>query len=39
MAVQHNGPHKKVSLEEFFVFTENDPEHSYELINGRIYIR
>ena len=35
MAVEHN---EKISLEEFFALVEGDPEHSYELIDGRIYM-
>lgn len=38
MAVQHNRQNDEMNLEEFFTFAENNPEHSYELIGGHIYM-
>jgi Uma2 family endonuclease len=34
MAIQHNEPQERISLEEFFALVESDPEHRYELIDG-----
>jgi Uma2 family endonuclease len=34
MAIQHNEPQERISLEEFFALLESDPEHRYELIDG-----
>jgi Uma2 family endonuclease len=34
MAMQHNEPQERISLEEFFALLESDPEHRYELIDG-----
>jgi Uma2 family endonuclease len=34
MAIQHNEPQERISLEEFFTLVESDPEHRYELIDG-----
>ncbi len=34
MAIQHNEPQERISLEEFFALVERDSEHRYELIDG-----
>ena len=34
MATQRQEPQKKLTLDEFFDFIENDPEHRYELVDG-----
>ena len=34
MAIQHNEPQERISLEEFFALVESDPEHRHELIDG-----
>ena len=34
MAMQHNEPQERISLEEFFALVESDPEHRYEFIDG-----
>lgn len=34
MAIQHDEPQQRISLEEFFTLLESDPEHRYELIDG-----
>jgi Uma2 family endonuclease len=34
MAMEHNEPQERISLEEFFALLESDPEHRYELIDG-----
>ena len=34
MAIQHDEPQQRISLEEFFALIERDPEHRYELIDG-----
>src|SRR5260370_33144906 len=38
MAVEYNKQNEKMSLEGFFALVESDPEHSYELIGGRVYM-
>src|SRR5258708_3277935 len=38
MAIQHNAPHEKVSLEEYFAILEKDPYHGYEYLNGHVYM-
>jgi Uma2 family endonuclease len=34
MAIQHNAPQERISLEEFFALVESDPDHRYEFIDG-----
>ncbi len=38
MAVKHNASNERISLEEYFALLEKDPEHSYEYLDGRVYM-
>jgi Uma2 family endonuclease len=38
MAIHHNAHNEQVSLEEYFVILEKDPEHGYEYLAGRVYM-
>lgn len=38
MAIQHNTPGERVSLEEYAAILERDPEHRYEYLDGDIYM-
>lgn len=38
MAIQHDKPQERMSLEEFFALIESDPEHRYEYIDGYAYM-
>lgn len=39
MTAQHEKHQGKISLDEFFVLVESDPEHRYELIEGSPCLR
>jgi len=38
MAVRHNERYERKSLEEYYALLESDPEHSYEYLDGYIYM-
>ena len=38
MAIQHGEQKERMSLEEFLVLVESDPEHRYEYIEGYAYM-
>jgi Uma2 family endonuclease len=38
MAVEHSAHYERMSLEEYFVLVERDPEHAYEYLDGRVYM-
>lgn len=38
MAVEHNAYYERMSLEEYLALVEQDPEHAYEFLDGRVYM-
>lgn len=38
MAIQHNTPDERVSLQEYAAILERDPEHRYEYLDGDVYM-
>ena len=38
MAVEHSAHHERMSLEEYFALVEQNPEHAYEYLDGRVYM-
>lgn len=38
MAVEHSAPYERMSLEEYLTLVEQDPEHAYEYLDGRVYM-
>jgi Uma2 family endonuclease len=38
MAVEHSARYERMSLEEYLVLVEQDPEHAYEYLDGRVYM-
>lgn len=38
MAAQHNAFEENISFEEYLALVEQDPEHGYEYLNGRVYM-
>ena len=38
MAVEHSAHYERMSLEEYLTLVEQDPEHAYEYLDGRVYM-
>src|SRR5947209_9150129 len=38
MAVEHRAPYERMSPEEYLTLVEQDPEHAYEYLDGRVYM-
>jgi Uma2 family endonuclease len=38
MEVERSADAERMSLEEYLTLVENDPEHAYEYLNGRVYM-
>jgi Uma2 family endonuclease len=38
MAVEHSAQYERMSLEEYLALMEQDPEHAYEYLDGRVYL-
>ena len=38
MANEHNSPYKLMSFDEYLVLVEQDSEHAYEYLDGRVYM-
>jgi Uma2 family endonuclease len=38
MAIRHNTPDERVSLQEYAAILERDPEHRYEYLDGDVYM-
>src|SRR6266568_2939844 len=38
MAVEHSAYYERMSLEEYLTLVEQDPEHAYEYLDGRVYM-
>ena len=38
MAVEHSAYSERMSLEEYFALVEQNPEHAYEYLDGRVYM-
>ncbi|HYX49931.1 MAG TPA: Uma2 family endonuclease, partial [Ktedonobacteraceae bacterium] len=38
MAVEHSAHNERMSLEEYLTLVEQDGEHAYEYLNGRVYM-
>jgi Uma2 family endonuclease len=38
MAVEHNAHTERMSLKEYLTLVEQDPEHAYEYLDGRVYM-
>jgi Uma2 family endonuclease len=38
MAVEHRAHYQRMSLEEYLALQEQDPEHAYEYLDGRVYM-
>ena len=38
MAVEHSAQYERMSLGEYFALVEQDPEHAYEYLDGRVYM-
>ena len=38
MAVEHSAQYERMSLEAYLVVVEQDPEHAYEYLDGRVYM-
>jgi Uma2 family endonuclease len=38
MAVEHSAHYERMSLEEYLALIEQDPEHAYEYLDGRVYM-
>ena len=38
MAVEHSAHYERMSLEEYLALVEQDPEHAYEYLDGRVYM-
>ncbi len=38
MAIEHSAHYERMSLEEYLTLVEQDPEHAYEYLDGRVYM-
>ncbi len=38
MAVEHNARYERMSFEEYLSLVEQDPDHAYEYLDGRVYL-
>ena len=38
MAVEHSAQYERMSLEAYLALVEQDPEHTYEYLDGRVYM-
>ncbi len=38
MAVEHSAQYERMSLEAYLTLVEQDPEHAYEYLDGRVYM-
>lgn len=38
MAVEHNARAERMSMEEYLTLVDQDPEHAYEYLDGRVYM-
>ena len=38
MAVEHSAPYERMSLDDYLALVEQDPEHAYEYLDGRVYM-
>ena len=38
MAVERSAPYERMSLEEYLALVEQDGEHAYEYLDGRVYM-